>query len=127
HRAGQDSDGEDYADIHRLAPWEHRDQIRASNNKRGDHAVGNVQHTEALQTLLGQSQINEVRYRGGELHRRMAEFKKLLAGHGLANVWVILAHEADEIIFKQLLLIQLILWEFVAINHQVYPPCGPGF
>ena len=31
--------------------------------------------------------------------------QKLLAGHGLANVRVILAHEADELIVKQLLLI----------------------
>jgi hypothetical protein len=125
-RAGQDSDGEHGADIHRLAPREHHDQIRARNNKWGDHAVRDVQHSEALQTLLGQRQINEVRYRGGELHRRMAKFEQLLASHGLANVRVVLAHEADKLIVKQLLLIQRTPWECVALNHQVYPPCGPG-
>src|SRR5262245_21096442 len=114
-RARQDSDGQHSAALHCLASWEHYDQISACNNKRGDHAVRDVKHIAALQALLGQRYINEVRYRGGELHRRMTEFQKLVAGQRLANVWVILTHEADKLVFKQLLLIQMTPRDLVAL------------
>src|SRR4029434_3008871 len=42
---------------------------------------------------------------GGELHRRMAEFQKLVAGQRLADVLVVLAHVVDTLGFTPLFLL----------------------